>query len=500
MEHMPNWLLRRADASSAQLAVITKEHAYTFAELNRRAEETARRLLSLGLKPGERVAVLFRNGIHAVDFVHAVMRIGVILVPLNIRLSLYELKWQLEDVGAQVLVYDQPHAAQGAALRQELPKLQCMSLEEFAALPEQEGSLSEELELKQVHTIIYTSGTTGHPKGAMLTYQNHLWSALGSAANLGSMREDRWLACVPLFHVSGLSILMRSVILGMTVVLHEAFDPHQVNRSIVDNRVSIISVVSNMLSRMLDDWGEQPYPEHLRCVLLGGGPAPRPLLEKCARLGVPVVQTYGLTETGSQIVTLPPEDALRKLGSAGKPLLPCRVRIEMDGQAMPPGEVGEIVVHGPNVTPGYWGREEATAQAIVDGWLHTGDLGYLDEEGYLYVLDRRSDLIISGGENVYPAEVEAVLLSHPDVQEAGVTSRPDERWGEVPVAFVRLYESSPLSRDHQQAAEKLIAYCTERLAKYKVPAEIRVVEELPYNASGKLLRRELKRIVTQPQA
>jgi O-succinylbenzoic acid--CoA ligase len=237
---------------------------------------------------------------------------------------------------------------------------------------------------------------------------------------------------------------------------------------------------------MLDERGDRPYPSSLRCVLLGGGPAPEPLLRRAAALGVPVVQTYGLTEAASQVATLAPEDALSKLGSAGKPLFGSMLQVRgPNGAVLPPGGEGEIVVRGPTVTPGYLNRPDATSQAIRDGWLHTGDIGYLDPEGYLYVLDRRDDLIISGGENVYPAEIEAVLQSHPDVVEAGVYGAPDERWGQVPVAAVVLREGA------KSGPDALIAYCRERLAAYNTPARIELRDTLPRNAAGKLVRNRL---------
>ena len=228
---------------------------------------------------------------------------------------------------------------------------------------------------------------------------------------------------------------------------------------------------------MLDARGERPYPPWLRCVLLGGGPAPRPLLERCAARGVPVVQTYGLTETASQVATLAPEDALPKLGSAGKPLFPTELRVDA-----PPGEIGEILVRGPTVSPGYVNRPERGA---ADDWLRTGDLGRLDAEGYLYVVDRRDELIISGGENVYPAEVEAALLAHPAVAEAGVTGLADSTWGQVVYAAVVLRPGAGAT------AEQLRAHCRARLAAYKVPTRLELVATLPRNAAGKLLRRRL---------
>jgi O-succinylbenzoic acid--CoA ligase len=342
--------------------------------------------------------------------------------------------------------------------------------------------LRDTIDLSDVYTVIYTSGTTGRPKGALLTYGNYWWSAVGSALNLGSHTGDRWLVVLPLFHVGGLSILVRAAIYGIPAVVHSSFDPVAVNRAIDEDGVTIVSVVSTKLQRMLDQRGNRPYPAALRCVLLGGGPAPQPLLEACAARGVPVVQTYGLTETASQVATLAPADALRKLGSAGQPLLPTELRIASAG-AM---DVGEILVRGPTVMRGYINRPEETALALRDGWLHTGDLGYLDGEGYLYVVSRRHDLIISGGENIYPAEVESVLLVHPAVEEAAVFGLPDARWGHVPAAAVKL-------RGGMAASEaELIDFCRERLAGYKVPKLVRFTAALPRNAAGKLLREEIK--------
>jgi O-succinylbenzoic acid--CoA ligase len=292
---------------------------------------------------------------------------------------------------------------------------------------------------------------------------------------------------LPLFHVGGLSILLRGAIYGIPVVLHERFDPVAVNAAIDSEGVTIISVVATTLQRMLDARGNTPYPPHFRCALLGGGPAPQPLLERCAALGVPVVQTYGLTESASQAVTLSPADALRKLGSAGQPLLPVGLRIDVDGREAAPGEVGEILLRGPTITVGYSGHPEATAEAIRDGWLHTGDMGHRDAEGYLYVADRRSDLIISGGENIYPAEVEAALLAHPAVAEAGVVGLPDAQWGQVPVAAIVL--RSPA------AESDILAALRAHLAAYKLPRRIIVLSELPRTASGKLQRARLRELL-----
>jgi len=489
---LPAWLNQRAQATPDRLALVAGPDRFTFRELAARVEQTARRLGAFGVRKDDRVALLMRNGACFVELIHAVSRLGAVLVPLNTRLAPAEIAWQLADVQATHLIYDPPDAETARAAARDFPGLRLATSADYptggetalAQLPEADCPLCDDVDPGAAHSIIYTSGTTGKPKGAVLTFGNHWWSAMASALNLGVHAEDRWLACLPLFHVGGLAIVLRGVIYGNAIIVHEAFDPVAVNRAIDEDGATMVSVVSAMLRRMIEARAGRPYPSSLRCVLLGGGPAPRPLLESCAELGVPVMQTYGLTETASQFATLSPEDASRKIGSAGKPLFPNRLRIETDHGAASPGEVGEIVVHGPTVTSGYMGSGSVAAP-VQDGWFHTGDLGYVDEEGYLYVVARRDDLIISGGENIYPAEVEAVLLSHPHVEEAAVTGIPDARWGQVPVAAVKLRPDSTLT------ADELRAFCTARLGRYKVPAAFRFVDSLPRNAAGKLLRAAL---------
>ncbi|WP_025950193.1 o-succinylbenzoate--CoA ligase [Geobacillus thermocatenulatus] len=483
MTTMPNWLKQRAFLTPERIAVSDGRRTKTFAELYEAAAIWARRLAQAGVKEGDIVALLMKNRIEMIEIIHALFFLGARVLLQNVRLTSYELSWQLDDSGARLAIADEELAGSFDGDGRVL------TVGAVAALPEVDVSLKETCDLEETATIMYTSGTTGTPKGVLQTYGNHWWSAVGSALNLGLHERDCWLAAVPLFHISGLSIAMRSVIYGMPMRLQTSFDPKEANEWIMRGDVTIMSVVAAMLQRMVAELGEARYPDTFRCMLLGGGPAPRPLLEACKEKGIPVYQTYGMTETASQIATLAPEYSLTKLGSAGKPLFPAELCILKDGKPAAPHEAGDIVVKGPNVTKGYLHRPEATAQAIRGGWFLTGDIGYVDEDGFLYVLDRRSDLIISGGENVYPAEVEAVLLSHPDVEEAGVTGVEDETWGQVPYAFVRLKRgASP-----DEAA--LRAFCRERLAKYKVPARIYFVDELPRNAAQKLLRRELKKLI-----
>jgi O-succinylbenzoic acid--CoA ligase len=498
---LPDWLARCAANRPAHLALRCGATRWSFAELDRQVTRLAYALAAAGVKPSNRVALLAGNGLEYVSCVHALTRLGAVLVPLNTRLTGAELCWQLRDVGANFLLHDTHYATSVDEITRELPELPHFLIRTIdedvetivGTASSRPLSLRPLIDLNATQAIMYTSGTTGHPKGAIITYGMQWWSAAASALNLGYGRDDCWLACLPFFHIGGLSLLMKSVIYGMGIVIHATFDAVAVNRSIVEDKVTHISVVAVMLQRMLAALDAEQtgahYPATLRCVLLGGGPAPQPLLEECSRRNIPVVQTYGLTEACSQAVTLAPEDVLRKLGSAGRPLLPVQLRIMREGIEVGPGEAGEIFLRGPTITPGYVDRLDAKTRTMQDGWFASGDLGYLDEEGYLYVLDRRADLIISGGENVYPAEIESVLLSHAAVEEVGVCGQADEQWGQVPVAFVHLRQG------HMTTVKELMEYAAQHLARYKRPRAIYFVEQLPRNSSGKLLRRELPKLL-----
>jgi O-succinylbenzoic acid--CoA ligase len=307
---------------------------------------------------------------------------------------------------------------------------------------------------------ILTSGTSGTPRPVDLTYGNFLFSAVGSAFNIGIEPEDRWLCCLPLSHVAGLSIILRSVIYGTTAVLMDGFDTEKVASTLVSGDIGVLSLVPTQLIRLLDAGADLSAP---RAILIGGGPVPEAALHRALDQGATVVQTYGMTETCSQVTTLAPADAERKVGSAGRPLLTSHVRIED----------GEILVQGPTVSRG---------GIDPDGWLHTGDLGHIDDEGFLYVTGRRSEVIVTGGENVMPAEVEAVLVSHDAVADAAVVGRPDPEWQEAVCALVVLADGAGARE------EELREHCAATLARHKVPKQVDFVSSLPRTASGKLLR------------
>ncbi|MFS0822303.1 o-succinylbenzoate--CoA ligase [Bacillus sp. 1P02SD] len=477
---IPNWLKQRAFLTPNRIAIKTEYEEISFITLHKNVVRKANQLTFAGIQKGDVVSILMKNTVEMVEVIHALKYIGAVTVLLNNKLTSNELGFQVSDSGTKMILTED-------ALIEKVNEIDIekVLVKELQELPEKECHIQEYFSLDQADTIMYTSGTTGRPKGVIHTYGNHWWSAVGSSLNLGLHQDDCWLLAVPMFHISGLSILYRSVIYGIPAVIHEGFDPKKANGAIMNQGVTIMSIVSVMLSRMLAELGDEKYPDSFRCMLLGGGPAPKLLLENCIAHNIPVFQTYGMTETASQVVTLAPEYSISKLGSAGKPLFPVQIKIEKEGNPANPNEVGEIVVKGPNVTKGYLNRIDATKTSIVDGWLYTGDIGYLDEEGFLFVMDRRSDLIISGGENIYPAELEAVLLAHPNILEAGVTGVEDAKWGQVPAAFVKKEEGSRITE------AEIIAFCYEKLARFKVPKSIYFVDRLPRNASNKLLRRKL---------
>jgi o-succinylbenzoate---CoA ligase len=483
---MPNWLKKRAFLTPDRPAVIFRGRTLTFSKLYGEALEMAGKFTAIGMKKGQFTGILLRNHIDSVIILFSLQLLGVRTVMINNRLTAEEMAWQLSDSKAAFLISEEVFSEKLTKIENELSEIKVFTKETLAEICFEKPKVVDEIELDDICTIMYTSGTTGHPKGVIQTYGNHWWSATGSALNLGLHEDDCWLCTVPLFHISGYSILMKSLIYGMKMVLHERFDAGKTVADIKNEKVTIMSVVSTTMTRIIEKLQDEKLPDYFRCMLLGGGPASLSLLNACVAKEIPVFQTYGMTETSSQIVTLSPEDSLRKLGSAGKPLFPSQLKIiGEEGEVAAVNEAGEIVVKGPNVTSGYLNRNGD----LNEGWLHTGDIGYLDEDGFLFVLDRRSDLIISGGENIYPAEIEGVLTSHPAIQDAGVIGRQDDKWGEVPVAFI--VNKTLISETEMRE------FCKEKLAKFKIPKEFYFIDEIPRNASKKILRRILRTLLIE---
>ncbi|UCE84922.1 MAG: o-succinylbenzoate--CoA ligase [Deltaproteobacteria bacterium] len=491
MPAVPPWLAARASISAGKIAVECGGERVRYAELERRVRAVAHRLRGLGVRERDVVGVLLGNGLPFVEQVHALAACGATILPLNVRLTAAELAVPLRDSGARLLLHGRGALAELAASAAEAsPGLKTALADPLPVRPDSGGAArsaaASAFDASGDRAIVYTSGTSGVPRGAILTHENFLWSAVASAFHLGVRPDDRWLACLPLFHVGGLSILLRSVLYGTAVVVHERFDPARVSRSLDADRITLASLVPTMLERILDARGDRPAPSTLRCVLLGGAAAPASLLERARALGFPMAPSYGLTEATSQVATRPPDGDANDAPAGLVPLLGTQLRVvAADGRDLPPGESGEILVRGPTVMRGYVDRGAASHGALRDGWLHTGDVGSLCADGSLQVAGRRDDLIVSGGENISPAEVEAVLLQHPEVAEAGVAGVADPEYGQRPVAWLVPRGGCAPS------ADALRDFCRARIAGYKVPVAFRCVRELPRTASGKLLRRRL---------
>ena len=490
-QHIPNWLDVAARSHPDKLALSFDERHWTFADLRRSVAATAAVLSDARGQSAGRIGILAANRPGVVFAVHAATRMSVPIVPLNWRQTEGEISWQLRDAGITVLVVDEERAEAAKSASAEMP-VTIVPIAALERLPPPSGGPgdSPRIDLGREATVIYTSGTSGRPKGARITYGNLWFNAVASALHLGHHADDVWLAAMPLFHIGGLAILFRGVVGATPVVLHERFEPDRALGAI-DDGVTLLSVVPAMLQRMLDARGDASWPPSLRRVLLGGSAAPPRLVDECVRRDIPIAPTYGLTETTSQATTLPPERARHKRSSSGLPLPLTEIRIITETGVVPPGDVGEIEIRGPTVFAGYVGDHTSESPYLVDGWFRTGDAGYIDGDGYLYVVDRRDDLIISGGENIYPAEVERVLREHLSVLDAGVIGLPDDSWGSRPVAAVVWHG------DANRAHLDLLQHCRQHLPGYKIPDRFLLVSEVPRSPSGKLLRRTLREMFTE---
>jgi fatty-acyl-CoA synthase len=492
------WLSRRAELTPRWPALVFEDRTWTYGEWNAEVQRVRHALREAGVSAGDRVATITMNEPEFLTLAFACWQSGVIFAPLNFRLSGPELSYMLRDAGAAVLLCGRDFLTTVDAIRHELPVRRYVAVgsapgwtswrEWISGMPE--AGWAHPVRDDEVAILMYTSGTTGQAKGAMLTHGNIFWNNVNSMHCFALSDAERTLVCAPLFHIGGLNVTpLYAVERGGTIYLMRSFDPNGVLDAIERHGINSMFGVPAMFLFMSQTAGFAARDlSSLHLVVCGGAPVPEPLIELYGGRGVAFVQGYGLTETSPLCTLLPTRDLARKVGSAGVATMYTEVRI-VDGQSrpVPAGTRGEIAVRGPNVMKGYWNRPEATAEVIdAEGWFHTGDIGVEDEEGYFYVLDRKKDMVITGGENVYPAEVEAVLHQIPGVADAGVVGLPDERWGERVVAVVVRKPESTLS------AGEILASCEGKLARYKLPRQIEFTETLPRNAQGKILKRVLR--------
>jgi fatty-acyl-CoA synthase len=499
------WLSYHAAQNPQRTALIFEDRRLSYGVFNGRCNRLAGALAARGVGKGDRVAALLLNGNAFLEALFACAKLGALFVPLNYRLSGEEVAFILEDAGARLVFYHGAFASLLADARLENTAIQGIRVdaeasdgdgrdkdEHYEALIEAGTNREPEIDIApdDAALMMYTSGTTGRPKGAVLSHATLTWHCMNTMLSpLEVSRDDVVLTVAPLFHIGGLNIhTLPALQRGATVVILAQFDPLTTLQAIERDRATLLFMVPAMwqaLSQVPDI--EDFDLSSLASAITGGAPCPIPVIEFFQQRGVNFVEGFGLTETAPSICVLESEHAVRKNGSVGRPLMLTRLAI-VDGDDRPVerGEVGELVVRGPNVFVGYWNRPEATAEAFRSGWFHTGDLARQDDDGFYYIVERKKDMLISGGENVYPAEVEQALYRHPKIREVSVIGIPDERWGEVPMAFVVVQPDEHLDLD------ELTDFCAGRLARFKTPRRLVELEALPRTATGKVLKRSLR--------
>jgi len=494
------WLTKRAFLNPGREAYVDGNagHRLTFDELNRSCNRIANAFLAAGVRKGERVGLLLMNSIEFMEAYFALGKIGAVVVPLNWRLVPDELEFILKDSGTERLIFGEEFLDTVAELHSRGDKsdirqwLQVEDAEDVADFAESYQALrdaagDDEPKLRasddDMLYIMYTSGTTGLPKGVVHTHNTSMWGAVTIAATTYMREAERYLAPLPMFHVGALTPLTVNVYRGATSIVMRSFDPTSAWELIEREKVTIGLAVPAMLNFMLQVPDFERFDRSSwRWCWSGAAPVPESMIAAYAELGVEIHQVYGLTESCGPACLLDAENALKKIGSCGKAFFHTDIRVvNADGSDCGPNEGGEVLVRGPHVMLEYWNRPDATAEAIVDGWLHTGDIARIDEEGFVYIQDRIKDMIISGGENVYPAEIENLLQTHPQITEAAVIGQDSEKWGESPFAIV-------VRSDEALTEADVLEYCSGRLARFKQPQAVTFIEEIPRNPSGKILK------------
>lgn len=497
-----DWLQRWAMYNPDKVAVSEFEtgRELTYGQIHKLSENVAEWFIQeLDLKKGDRIAILAENCLEYIVLFAAAQKTGLILVPLNYRLTAPEIDFLLSDCQPRMILVEEKFLAkvQGSNNYGQIPIHH--RIEDFAqhcnkllSTESADSYVNADLTEDDPVFLIYTSGTTAFPKASVYTHKMLFWNSINTQMRLDITSADRSVNCAPPFHTGSWNVLETPFLHhGAYTLMMKSFNADVVLEAIEKYQLTIFWAVPTMLKMMADSpIFEIANLSKLRYFIVGGEAMPIPLIEKWHQKGIPIRQGYGLTEVGPNVTSLNHQDAIRKQGSIGKPNFYYEVKlVDAHHNEVPPGHEGEFVIKSPTVTPGYWNNEEATRQTIVDGWFHTGDLMRCDDEGYYYVVDRLKNMYISGGENVYPAEVERVLLSHPAVEAAVIIGVPDEKWGEVGKAFVIKKTTSHINES------ELIGYCLERIAKYKTPKYVQFVSELPKNDSGKIDRKKLKSMI-----
>lgn len=498
-----NWctVLEHHAARAPDRALLEFEgRVTTYGEMADRVAATAGGLARCGVVAEDVVALLSYNCAEFIEVVFAANHLGAIVMPINWRLAAPEVRYIVEHSNAAVIVADGALSALAdealEAMAREVVRVGIDATPPgWTALADLRANSAPvarvAVEGTGLHRLMYTSGTTGRPKGVMLTHANLAWKNLAHLVEFGFTADDVGLACGPLYHVGALDLTTTTLIAaGASTVIHRTFDAAAVVDEIERSRVTVVWLAPAMVNAIIAHPDiESRDLASVRVIINGGEKMPVPLIERLRRVfpSAWIADAYGLTETVSGDTFLDREHLVAKLGSVGRPCLYVELEIwDEHGHSLAAGEPGEIVLRGPKVFAGYWRDPEATATAFAGGWFHTGDVGVRDHDGYLFIVDRLKDMIVSGGENIAGSEVERVLYEHAAVLEAAVVGRPDPRWGEVPVAFVALRDGLHSSSD------ELIAHCRANLAKFKVPASVTFVDALPRNPSGKVLKRELR--------